>query len=163
MIGGIGADVDAVLDYLDSVYGDPRFISDAVANDVNKFKALRDGEDGRFCDLVHLVRRSYNTLKEIDRPQDMDNSQILSLIERKLNQDDRKVWFRYLDQLNVQAYLTVLIEWLTKEMKSRMRAIAPIRSDSSSKSGAIYYVSQLGQDKTRSAIFQSYFPQVLVM
>ena len=39
-----------------------------------QFKALQDGEDARFCDLVHLVKRSYNTLKEVGLPSDMNNS-----------------------------------------------------------------------------------------
>ena len=65
MIQGIGSDYDAAMEYLDSVYGDPRYIADAIVNDINKFKALQDGEDGRFCDFVHLVRRSFNCLKEV--------------------------------------------------------------------------------------------------
>ena len=51
MIRGIGEDFDAALEYLDSVYGDPRFIADAIVNDINSFKALRSGEDSRFATL----------------------------------------------------------------------------------------------------------------
>ena len=46
------------------------------------FKALSEGEDARFCDLVRLVRRGYNTLKEVVIPSDMNNSDMLSIIER---------------------------------------------------------------------------------
>ena len=67
LIKGIGSDYDAAWEYLDSIYGDPRFLSDIM-----QFKALQDGEDARFCDLVHLVKRSYNTLKEVGLPSDMD-------------------------------------------------------------------------------------------
>ena len=42
-------------------YGDPRFVSDTVFQDIVKFKALQDGEDPRFCDLVHLVKKCYQT------------------------------------------------------------------------------------------------------
>ena len=56
---------------------------------------------------------------------------MLALIERKLNRDDRNVWFRYLEHEKQQASLTKLLEWMTCEMKSRMRAIAPIRADTS--------------------------------
>ena len=73
------------------IYGDPRVVSDTIMQDVVKFKPLRDGEDARFCDLVHLVKRCYNTLKEIGVPGDMDNSHMLSLIEKKMCADDRKV------------------------------------------------------------------------
>ncbi|KAJ8022200.1 hypothetical protein HOLleu_39614 [Holothuria leucospilota] len=139
MVRGIGSDFEAAWEYLDSVYGDPRFIADAIINDLNKFKVLKDGEDSRFCELVHLIRRSFNTLKEIGRPQDMDNSQMLALIERKLNGDDKKVWFRYLEMENKQATLAMLIDWLTIEMKSRMRATAPVRCDSNKSGYAVHY------------------------
>ena len=129
MIRGIGEDFDGALDYLDSVYGDPRFIADAIVYDINVFKPLKNGEDSRFCDLVHLVRRSYNTLKEVNRPQDMDNSQMLALVEKKMCSEDRKVWFRDLEREQKPASLSLLMEWMTKEMKSRMRAAAPVRTE----------------------------------
>ena len=79
LIRGIGTDYDAAWEYLDAIYGDPRFISDTVTQEIVKFKALSDGEDARFCDLVHLVKRSYNTLKEVGLPADM----LLSVIENR--------------------------------------------------------------------------------
>ena len=72
LIKGIGTDYDAAWSYLDSVYGDPRFVADTITQDITKFRPLRDGEDARFCDLVHLVQRSFSTLKEVGRPHDMD-------------------------------------------------------------------------------------------
>ena len=90
MIKGIGLDYSAAWDYLDSVYGDPRFVADTVTQDIMKFKPLRNEEDSRFCELVHLIRGSYNTLKEVGRPHDMDNNHILAIIEQKMCNDDRK-------------------------------------------------------------------------
>ena len=55
LIKGIGADYDAAWSYLDSAYGDPRFVVDTVTQDISKFRPFREGEDARFCDLVHLV------------------------------------------------------------------------------------------------------------
>ena len=65
LIKGIGSDYDAEWEYLDAIYGDPRFVSDAITQDITKFRPLQDGEDARFCDLVHLVKRCYNRLKEV--------------------------------------------------------------------------------------------------
>ena len=106
LIKGIGSDYDAAWEYLDSVYGDPRYVSDTITQDIAKFKPLREGEDARFCELVHLVRRCYNTLKEVGLPSDMDNSHMLSVIEQKMCVDDRKVWSRDLQKDNTQASLT---------------------------------------------------------
>ena len=128
LIKGIGTDYDAAWSYLDSVYGDPRFVADTVTQDISKFRPLREGEDARFCDLVHLVQRSFNTLKEIGRPHDMDNNHMLALIEQRMCNDDRKVWARHLENSRQEATLAQLITWMTTEMKSRMRATAPLRS-----------------------------------
>ena len=128
LIKGIGTDYDAAWSYLDSVYGDPRFVADTVTQDISKFRPLREGEDARFCDLVHLVQRSFNTLKEIGRPHDMDNNHMLALIEQRMCNDDRKVWARHLENSKQEATLAQLITWMTTEMKSRMRATAPLRS-----------------------------------
>ena len=128
LIKGIGTDYNAAWSYLDSVYGDPRFVADTVTQDISKFRPLREGEDARFCDLVHLVQRSFNTLKEIGRPHDMDNNHMLALIEQRMYNDDRKVWARHLENSRQEATLAQLITWMTTEMKSRMRATAPLRS-----------------------------------
>lgn len=56
LIKGIGSDYDTAWDYLDAIYGDPRFVSDTITQDIVKFRALQPGEDARFCDLVHLVK-----------------------------------------------------------------------------------------------------------
>lgn len=132
LIKGIGSDYDAAWEYLDSIYGDARFVSDTVMQDLVKFKSLRDGKDARFCDLVHLVKRCYNTLKGIGLPSDMDNTHMLSLIEQKMCTDDRKVWSRDLEKSKQPATLNHLIAWMTVEMKSRMRATAPLRTSNGS-------------------------------
>ena len=128
MIKGIGHDYDAAWDYLDSVYGDPRFVADIITQDISRFKPIKESEDSRFCDLVHLVRRSFNTLKEVGRENDMDNNHMLALIEQKMFSDDRKVWARHLESTKSEATLENMISWMTSEMKSRMRATAALRS-----------------------------------
>ena len=128
LIKGIGSDYDAAWQHLDSIYGDPRFVADTVTHDISKFRPLREDEDARFCDLAQLVRRSYNTLKEVNRPFDMDNNHMIAMIEQKLHVNDRKIWARHLESSKKEATLENLIAWMTTEMKTRMRATAPLRS-----------------------------------
>ena len=132
LIKGIGSDYDAAWEYLDSIYGDARFVSDMITQDIVKFKALQQEEDARFCDLVHLFKRCDNTLKEVGIPNDMDNSHMLSIIEQKMCTDDRKVWSRDLEREGKPATLHGLMNWMTVELKSRMRATAPVRSGTTS-------------------------------
>ena len=48
----------------------------------------------------------------------------------KMSTDDRKVWFRSLEGDNPQATMESLMAWMTSEMKSRMRATAPLCNSS---------------------------------
>ena len=84
--------------------------------DIVQFRALQE-EDACFCDLVHLVNRSYNTFKEVAIPSDMDNSHVIS---------DRKIWSRDLEKEGKPVTFHSLMNWMTIEMKLRMRA--PIRN-----------------------------------
>ena len=118
LIKGIGTDYDAAWEYLDSIYGDPRFVSDTITQDIVKFRALQNGEDARFCDLAHLVRSCFNTLKEVCVPSDVDNSHMLSIIEQKMCTDDRKVWSRELERDGKKATLQGLIDWMAVEMEA---------------------------------------------
>ena len=131
LIKGIGSDYDVAWEHLDAIYGDPRFIADTVSHDISKFRQLRE-EDSRFCDVAQLIRRSYNTLKEVNRQFDMDNNHMIAIIEQKLHVNDRKIWSRYLETSQKEATNLIawenLIAWMTTEMKTRMRAIAPLRS-----------------------------------
>ena len=124
LIKGIGSDYNASWEYLDSINGDPRFVSDTITQDIMRFKVLSEREDARFRDLVHLVRRSYNTLKKVGIPSYMNNSHMLSIIEQKMCPSDRKVWSRELEREKKLATLLNHIDWMTVEMKSQMHATA---------------------------------------
>ena len=103
-------------------------MSDTITQDIVKFRPIRDGEDVRFCSkLGHIVKRCCNTLREVGLASDMDNSHILSIIEQ-MCVDDRKVGSRDLEKTKQPAMLLSLMTWMTTEMKSRMRATAPIRT-----------------------------------
>lgn len=103
-------------------------MSDQVTQDISKFRAIKKKEDARFFDLVHLVKRSFNTMKGIGKANDMDNNHMLSLTEQKMSIEYRKIWARDLDREKKEACLNGLISWMEAGMKSRMRATAPLRN-----------------------------------
>ena len=77
VVEGISTDRKSAWNYLDQNYGHARTVSDVVTSDIERFNAVQEGEDHRFCDLVNLVQRSYNILKEVKRPQDIDNTHVI--------------------------------------------------------------------------------------
>jgi len=149
LIKGIGTDYRVAWDYLDAIYGDPRYVSDTIIQDISKFKALQQGEDGRFCDLVHLFNRSYNTLKEVGTQNDLNNSHMLAVIEKKMCAEEVKVWLREIERAGGVATLEGLLKWMSCEMKLRMRATAPLRSVTAQQRGGVYQLSVNGNEKIR--------------
>lgn len=73
----------------------------------------------------------------------------LSLIEQKMCADDRKVWSRDLEKNKQPATLQNLMTWMTVEMKSRMRATAPLRTTSSAHH-AVHHLTKTGEDGNKS-------------
>ena len=126
LVEGISTDLKSAWNYLDQNYGDPRIVSDVVTSDIERFKAVQTGEVHRFCDLVNLVRRSYNILKEVKGPQDIDNTRVISLIERKMTKDDVKIWARYIQSLKLEPSMRNLLKWMDEEMTARFRSGATI-------------------------------------
>lgn len=151
LIEGISNDLKTIWRYLDQTYGDPRVVSDVITSDLEKFKPIQPGEDHRFCELVNLVRRSYNILKEIKRPQDIDNTHVISLIERKMSREDQRVWSRNLNQQKKELSMCALLEWLDEEMAARMRSSASIRK-SNSHSPRSSTVNAVTTRETQSAV-----------
>ena len=135
LIEGISSDLKTAWKYLDQNYGNSRVVSDTVTSDLEKFKIIQPGEDHRFCELVNLVRRSYNILKEVKRKQDIDNTHVISLIERKMTKDDLRVWSRHINSHKLEPSMENLLEWMEEEMTARIRSGATIRKNIGTRSG----------------------------
>ena len=151
LIEGISSDLKAAWRYLDQNYGDPRVISDAVTADMERFKPIQPGEDHRFCDLVNLVRRSFNILKEVKRPQDIDNTHVISLIKRKMTQDDLKVWARHINLKKLEPSMSNLLLWMEDEMTARLRSGAAIRKTGTSSCSSVHTVGSNGHLQERES------------
>ena len=121
LIEGITTNLKAAWEYLIHNYEDARVISDAITADLEKFKPLQSGDDHRFWELVNLVRKSFNVLNEVKQPQDMDNTHIISLNERKMTFDDLKVWSRHIYVQMKEPLLMNLLKWMDEEMTVRLR------------------------------------------
>ena len=111
-IQGLGNDLEAAWAYLDSIYGDPRVVADAITcSAISSFRPLREVDNKGFCDFVHLIKRSFSTLKEVGRPNDMNNNHMLAIVEQKMCSSDRKVWARHIESEKKEATLENLMTW----------------------------------------------------
>ena len=66
---------------------------------IAQFNPLLEEDDARSCDLLHLVKRSHNTIIKVSIPSVIDNSHVVSMIDRKMcPSSDRKTWPRGLEK-----------------------------------------------------------------
>jgi hypothetical protein len=59
----------------------------------------------------------------------MDNAHVISLIERKMSEDDLRVWARYLNSQKCKPSMDNLLSWMEAEMTARIRSGAQIRKN----------------------------------
>ena len=99
-----------------------------------------------------MVREAGNSDFNVGLPSDMDKSHMLSLIEQKMRADDRKVWSRHLEKTKQPTTLNQLVTWMTVEMKSQMRATAPLRTSRGSLS--VHNVNKVNDDGKKNSPLQ---------
>ena len=99
-----------------------------------------------------MVREAGNSDSNVGLPSDMNKSHMLSLIEQKMRADDRKVWSRHLEITKQPTTLNQLVTWMTVEMKSQMRATAPLRTSRGSLS--VHNVNKVNDDGKKNSPLQ---------
>ena len=61
----VDGDIKEMWKHLNKKYGQPSKLADIVVLDIKNLKAVRDGDDQAFLDLVNIVERGYYDLARI--------------------------------------------------------------------------------------------------
>ena len=80
-------DVDVILQRLDDKYADPGKITDAVINDIRKFRSIESHNNRRLIEFINLIEWGYNDLKALKLEKEICNANVVSLVESKLPND----------------------------------------------------------------------------
>lgn len=113
---------------LDGVFGNPRLTSDAMLGTLNDVKPIAENDSNKFIELHHLVKRTFQTLSQLQRPSDIDNTTTLGVIEKKLNITDRLKWATYQLEKKILPSIDTFLSWMEGEIWVRNIAGANIRS-----------------------------------
>ena len=84
IVKNVDDDLDEMWKRLDEKYGKPSKLADVVMYDINKLRAVREGDDKRFIDLVDIVEKGYRNLLRVEIEQQISNTSTVSIIEEKL-------------------------------------------------------------------------------
>ncbi|XP_064635217.1 uncharacterized protein LOC135492598 [Lineus longissimus] len=124
-------DYEAAWTALDDKYGNPRLASDVLIGTLNKFRSPPENDLTQFVELHHLIKKIHNSLSELKRPGDLDNSTTIGLIEKKLPHADRLKWATHQQTKKISPSVGTLLNWMKGEIWIRQVAGADIRSSKS--------------------------------
>ena len=100
IVKNVDDDLDEMWKRLDEKYGGPSKLVDVGMYDIKKLRAIREGDDKRFIDLVDVVEKGYRDLLRLGIEQEMSNTSTVSIIEEKLPKDIRREWSREVNRTN---------------------------------------------------------------
>ena len=100
IVKDVNDDSDEMWKRLDEKYGKPSKLADVVMYDIKKLRAIREGDDKRFIDLVDVVEKDYLDLLRVGVEQEISNTSTVSIFEEKLPKDTRREWSREVNRTN---------------------------------------------------------------
>ena len=88
----IDGDIKEMWKRLNEKYGQPSKLADIVVLEIKNLKAVKDGDDEAFLDIVKVVEREYYDLPRIKMESEVSNNATVSLIEKRLPHTIRREW-----------------------------------------------------------------------
>ena len=136
---------------LDEKYGNLRKYIDVVLADLAK---VSKGDSIAALHLINTVEKAYQDLVRIGSEQEMSNSYIIAMIEKKLPEEMRVDWVKFIAEkgdVDSQATFKMLMGFLGKWRRIIEYDESAIRKVPQKKSGSAHYVTP-GQAKTKSEV-----------
>ena len=84
MYYNVDGDIKEMWKRLNEKYGQSSKLADIVILDIKNLKAVKDGDDKEFIDLVNVVERGYYDLARIKMESEVSNNATVSFIEERL-------------------------------------------------------------------------------
>ena len=100
IVKNVDDDLDEMWKRLNEKYRKPSKLADVVMYDIKKLRAIREGDDKRFIDLVDIVEKGYHDLLRVEIEREISNTNSVSIIEEKLPKDVRREWSREVNRTN---------------------------------------------------------------
>ena len=113
-VANVEDDHTLLWDRLDAKYGNLRKYTDAVLADLTK---ISKGDSRAALHLINTVEKAYQDLNRIGLQQEMSNSYIISMIEKKLPEEMRMEWIKTVaekGEIDSEIVFKLLMEFLRK-------------------------------------------------
>ncbi|XP_033102678.1 uncharacterized protein LOC117105611 [Anneissia japonica] len=117
-------DYEQMWTLLDEKYGDRHKLVNALIGDILKQKPLKEGEDSQIIQFIELIPACHRNLKRMAIEHEMNNAQVISEIESRLPEEQRRRWVRLIhepqgkDKMEKDGKLKTLLDFLEEKSKS---------------------------------------------
>ena len=93
-VKSVDDDIQAMWERLDSKYGDPAKVADAIINSIQNVKCIKEGEHKKFIQFVNVIEEGYRDLRNLKLEKEIITTSSISIIEKRLPPDVMKEWAR---------------------------------------------------------------------
>ena len=100
VVNSIDDDLNEMWARLDDRFGKPSKLTDAIMNEIKRFRQLSDGDLKRFTEFVNMVEKGYRDLVRIGMEREISNSHAVSLVEEKMPERIAWEWAKEVSRRN---------------------------------------------------------------
>lgn len=114
---------------------------DAVLAEISILKPVPEGNTRKLREVINVVERAWLDLKKIDRANEIENSTVVTKIERLLPNSLKREWTHKAQALSDQERFQSLVKFLTGERQVIEYMEDESRTAGMSTKAAIHYVT----------------------
>lgn len=151
-VENIEDDMSLLWQRLDAKYGNLRRYIDSVLLDLSK---TTKGDGKAALDMINTVEKAHIDLQRIGAQTEMSNSYIIALIEKKLPEEMRMDWVKFIaekGEVDSSAIFRLLMGFLKKWRQIIEYDAAAIRKVPEKKSGTAHYANVKHDGETKSEV-----------
>ena len=157
-IHGLYDNFEEMMDRLDTKYGCPAKLVDAIIMDIRKLKRVSDDDSSKFLKMIEVVEKSWQDLKGMGLEAEMNTSLMTSQVEKLLPPIQKREWTLARQTLlrnkqcctfkNLLEFLRAereAIEYMNEELRIESKKVNMLKSDGDGKVANILKVDSEGE------------------
>ena len=149
VLGSGDYNLDEMITRLDGKYGDLSKMIDSVIGEIQRYRKIDYDDYKRLIEFVNILERAFHDLKSVKMEQEINNSNVVSIIERKLPKNVALNRYRQIHSSESKVEITnkfpFLLEFLKNERNAIEYGMAELRISSEKRYCSIHHTDKNNQ------------------